>query len=37
MPVGRKGTLTTWGKPTMGYKTRGKKLSDKFIVRGRKK
>jgi len=37
MPVGRKGPLTPWGKPTMGYKTRGKKLSDKFIVRGRKK
>lgn len=36
-PIGRKGPLTPWGKPTMGYKTRGKKLSDKFIVRGRKK
>ncbi len=36
-PIGRKGPLTPWGKPTMGYKTRGRKLSDKFIVRGRKK
>lgn len=36
-PIGRKGPLTPWGKPTMGFKTRGKKLSDKFIVRGRKK
>ena len=36
-PIGRKGPLTPWGKPTLGYKTRGKKLSDKFIVRGRKK
>lgn len=36
-PIGRKGPLTPWGKPTMGYKTRGKKLSDKFIVRRRKK
>ena len=36
-PIGRKGPLTPWGKPTMGYKTRGKKLSDKFIVRKRKK
>jgi len=36
-PIGRKGPLTPWGKPTMGFKTRGKKLSDKFIVRKRKK
>jgi len=27
---------TPWGKPTLGYRTRGKKLSDKFIVRRRK-
>ena len=27
---------TPWGKPTKGYKTRKKKLSDKLIVRRRK-
>ena len=36
-PIGRKSPVTPWGKPTLGKKTRGKKLSDKFIVRGRKK
>lgn len=36
-PIGRKSPVTPWGKPTLGYKTRGKKLSDKFIVRRRKK
>jgi large subunit ribosomal protein L2 len=36
-PIGRKSPLTPWGKPTLGYKTRGKKQSDKFIVRRRKK
>ena len=36
-PIGRKSPVTPWGKPTFGMKTRGKKLSDKFIVRGRKK
>ncbi len=35
-PIGRKSPLTPWGKPTLGKKTRGKKLSDKFIVRRRK-
>ena len=30
--------VTPWGKPTHGYRTRGKhKLSQKFIVRGRKR
>jgi large subunit ribosomal protein L2 len=29
--------VTPWGKPTKGYKTRGKKPSDKHIVRRRKK
>ena len=29
--------VTPWGKPTKGYKTRGKKPSDKYIVRRRKK
>lgn len=34
-PVGRKSPLTPWGKPSMGVKTRGKRNSDKFIVRRR--
>ena len=34
-PVGRKGPVTPWGKPALGYKTRVKKASDKFIVRRR--
>ena len=34
-PVGRKGPVTPWGKPTLGYKTRVKKANDKFIVRRR--
>ena len=29
--------VTPWGKPTKGYKTRGKKTSDKYIVHRRKK
>ncbi len=28
--------VTPWGKPTIGYRTRKKKLSDKYIVRKRK-
>ncbi len=28
--------VTPWGKPTKGYKTRGKKPSDKYIVKKRK-
>ncbi|MDD3341368.1 MAG: 50S ribosomal protein L2 [Bacilli bacterium] len=37
-PIGRKGPLTPWGKPALGYKTRStKKASDKLIVRRRKK
>ena len=36
-PVGRKGPVTPWGKPALGYKTRkGKKQSDSLIVRRRK-
>ena len=32
-PVGRKGPVTPWGKPALGYKTRkNKKASDKLIV-----
>ncbi len=34
-PVGRPGPSTPWGKPALGYKTRGKKASDKLIVRRR--
>ena len=34
-PIGRKGPVTPWGKPALGYKTRKKKNSDKFIVRRR--
>ncbi|MDR0404248.1 MAG: 50S ribosomal protein L2 [Oscillospiraceae bacterium] len=37
-PVGRSGPVTPWGKPTLGYKTRGRhKISNKFIVRRRNK
>ena len=36
-PIGRKGPVTPWGKPALGYKTRkGKKASDSLIVRRRK-
>ncbi|HNZ09637.1 MAG TPA: 50S ribosomal protein L2 [Bacillota bacterium] len=34
-PVGRPGPVTPWGKPTLGYKTRKAKASDKLIVRRR--
>ena len=34
-PVGRKGPVTPWGKPALGYKTRKKKQSDSLIVRRR--
>ncbi len=37
-PIGRKGPMTPWGKPALGYKTRDmKKASNKLIVRRRKK
>lgn len=36
-PIGHPSPLTPWGKPTLGYKTRGKKQSDKYIVHPRKK
>ncbi len=36
-PIGRKGPVTPWGKPALGYKTRNKKkASNKLIVRRRK-
>ena len=34
-PVGRAQPMTPWGKPTLGYKTRKRKASDKLIVRRR--
>lgn len=34
-PIGRKSPVTPWGVPTLGYKTRKRKPSDKFIVRRR--
>ncbi|HSW58773.1 MAG TPA: 50S ribosomal protein L2 [Dehalococcoidales bacterium] len=36
-PVGMPGPKTPWGKPTLGFKTRKKKSSDKLIVRRREK
>jgi large subunit ribosomal protein L2 len=36
-PIGMPGPKTPWGKPAMGYKTRTKKPSDKYIVRRRSK
>jgi large subunit ribosomal protein L2 len=35
-PVGMPGPKTPWGKPTLGYRTRNNKRTDKFIVRRRK-
>jgi large subunit ribosomal protein L2 len=34
-PVGMAGPKTPWGKPALGLRTRGKKPSDRFIVRRR--
>ena len=34
-PIGLPSPKTPWGKPTLGYRTRGKKPSDKYIVRRR--
>jgi len=34
-PIGMSGPKTPWGKPALGVRTRGKKPSDKFIVRRR--
>jgi large subunit ribosomal protein L2 len=36
-PVGMPGPKTPWGKPTLGYKTRRNKKTDKYIVRHRSK
>lgn len=35
-PVGLKYPKTPWGKPAMGYRTRKKKYSNKFIIKRRK-
>ncbi len=34
-PIGMAGPKTPWGKPALGHRTRGKKPSDKHIVRRR--
>jgi large subunit ribosomal protein L2 len=34
-PIGMPGPVTPWGKPTLGYKPRKTKPSDKFIVKRR--
>ena len=34
-PIGLKGPKTPWGKPTLGYRTRRRKDTNKYIVRRR--
>jgi large subunit ribosomal protein L2 len=34
-PIGMPGPKSPWGKPTLGYKTRTNKSTDKYIVRSR--
>lgn len=34
-PIGRPGPKTPWGKPTLGYRTRRNRRTDKYIVRRR--
>jgi large subunit ribosomal protein L2 len=36
-PIGLPGPKSPWGKPTLGYKTRRNKQTDKFIIRRRSK
>ena len=36
-PIGLAGPKSPWGKPTLGYKTRRNKKTDKYIVRRRNK
>lgn len=36
-PIGLKSPVTPWGMPTLGYKTRKRKASDKYIIRRRTK
>lgn len=35
-PIGRKSPVSRWGKPTLGYRTRKKKASDRMIIKRRK-
>jgi len=35
-PIGMPGPKTPWGKPALGYRTRRRRDSDKYIVRGRR-
>src|SRR5579884_2356315 len=35
-PIGMPGPVSPWGKPTLGFKTRKAKPSDRFIVKRRK-
>jgi large subunit ribosomal protein L2 len=35
-PIGHASPLTPWGKPTLGYRTRKRKKSDRLIVRRRR-
>jgi large subunit ribosomal protein L2 len=36
-PIGKPGPRSPWGKPTLGYKTRRNKQTDKYIARRRSK
>lgn len=36
-PIGMPSPKTPWGKPTMGYRTRNNKRTNRFIIRRRKK
>ncbi len=36
-PIGMPGPKSPWGKPTLGYKTRRNKTTNKWIVRRRSK
>jgi large subunit ribosomal protein L2 len=36
-PIGKPGPRSPWGKPTLGYKTRKNKQTDKYILRRRSK
>ena len=36
-PIGMPGPKSPWGQPTLGYKTRHNKRTDKYIVRRRAK
>ncbi len=36
-PIGRKGPVTPWGKPALGYKTRNKKKASSKLIVSRKK